>query len=180
MGASRRFQEPGDCRVQASGERRDDDGEEDVRNVSHAREVGSDPDAGDDADEVLALAADVEEAATERERDREARQGERRREDQHLLEVVGVVVHDGRVPPEEDVGVRERDVDVVVAEVDEPRQPCAGDDSLVDLPRVVARRRDDDAAHQEREQGGDHGDDDSAGTLPDREVLGDARRVGGW
>ena len=39
------------------------------------------------ADDVLALAADVEQAAAERERDREAGEDQRRREDQRLLQV---------------------------------------------------------------------------------------------
>ena len=41
----------------------------------------------DRADDVLALAADVEQAAAERERDREAGEDQRRRLDQRLLQV---------------------------------------------------------------------------------------------
>ena len=54
---------------------------------AHALERRADPDGEDRADEVLALAADVEEAAAERERDREPDEDERRRRDQRLLQV---------------------------------------------------------------------------------------------
>ena len=47
----------------------------------------ADPDGRERADEVLALAADVEQAAAERERDREAGEDQRRRMDQRLLQV---------------------------------------------------------------------------------------------
>ena len=53
----------------------------------HARERRADPDGDDRADDVLALAADVEQAAAERERDGEAGQDQRRRQEQRLLEV---------------------------------------------------------------------------------------------
>ncbi len=49
--------------------------------------VGADPDGEDRAHQVLALAADVEHAAAEGERDREPREDQRCREDQRLLEV---------------------------------------------------------------------------------------------
>ena len=52
-----------------------------------ARPGRADPDRDDRPDEVLPLAADVEEAAAERERDGEPRQDQRRRQEQRLLEV---------------------------------------------------------------------------------------------
>jgi hypothetical protein len=58
--------------------------------VGHVRQVGQpDPDlrGRDHSHDVLALAADVEEAAAEGERDGEAGQDQRRRHDQRLLEV---------------------------------------------------------------------------------------------
>ncbi len=95
-------------------------------------------------DDVLALSADVEEAAAEREGDREPGEDQRRRRQQRLREVVRRGVVRVRVPPEPDVSVRERDVDVVVAEVEEPVQTGALEDRLVGRERVVAgceRRR---------------------------------------
>ena len=47
----------------------------------------ADPHRQDRADDVLTLAADVEQAAAERERDRQAGEDQRRRLDQRLLQV---------------------------------------------------------------------------------------------
>ena len=52
------------------------------------RERRAEPDGEDRAGEVLALAADVEHAAAERERDRERREDDRRRQQQRLLQVL--------------------------------------------------------------------------------------------
>ena len=79
------------------------------------------------------------------------------------------------VPPEEDLVMRERDVDVVVAELEEPVQAGAVPDRLVRAQRVVARREHDEAAREEREQHGEERRDDAAGALVEREPLGDAR-----
>ena len=63
--------------------------EQDVRHRRHAREDDADPVRDDEPDEVLALAADVEHAAAEGERDGEAAEDQRRRLQQRLREVVG-------------------------------------------------------------------------------------------
>ena len=78
--------------------------------------------ADERADEVLALAADVEQAAAERERDRQAGEDQRRRHDQRLLQVQR---RDGAV-----LGADPRE---------EPVQPGAVEDRLVGRDRVVAR-----------------------------------------
>ena len=62
--------------------------EQDVERPRQPLEVGPDVERGDEADPVLALPADVEEAAAEREGDGDAGQDERRHEDERLLEVV--------------------------------------------------------------------------------------------
>ena len=180
MRTGRRLEETGDRGPDRSSHRRNDDGEQDVQRVVHSRERRPDPEPRDHADEVLALTADVEQAAAERKRDRQPREDQRRRQDQRLLEVVRRVARDRRVPPEEDVVGRERDVDVVVAEVEEPVQAGLGDDALVDLPGIVAGRGDEDAAHEEGEERRDDRSDDPAGALVDGEALRDARRVGGY
>ena len=64
------------------------DREQDVRQRVHAREGDADPVRDDQADEVLALAADVEHPAAEREGNGEAGEDERRRLQQRLGEVV--------------------------------------------------------------------------------------------
>ena len=110
-----------------------DDPEQDVRERRHARQRGADPDRDVEADEVLALAADVEHAAAERERDREPGQDQRRRLQQRLREVV------------------RRGVDRVGRRVEEPVQAGAVEDVAVGGERVVAGRGDDDAADQERD-----------------------------
>ena len=55
------------------------DREHDVQERRHAVERRADEDRGERADEVLALAADVEQAGAEGERDREAGEDQRRR-----------------------------------------------------------------------------------------------------
>ena len=57
--------------------------------AAHPGEVGADPVRDEEADEVLALPADVEHAGAERERDREPAEDERRRLQERLREVVG-------------------------------------------------------------------------------------------
>ena len=52
------------------------------------RRTRADPDGNDRPDDVLALSADVEEAAAERERDREPGEDERRGHQERLREVV--------------------------------------------------------------------------------------------
>ena len=65
-----------------------DEREEDVRQRAHAGERDADPVRDEQADEVLALAADVEHAATEREGDGKAGEDQRARLQERLREVV--------------------------------------------------------------------------------------------
>ena len=101
----------------------------------HVDERDADPVREIEADQVLAVAADVEHAAAEGEGDGEAGQDQRRRLQQRLAEVVG-----GRVG---DVGVRR---------VREPVQAGAVEDVPVGLDRVVAGAEDEEAADQESER----------------------------
>jgi hypothetical protein len=82
-----------------------------------------------EADDVLALPADVEQARPERVRDRQAREHQRRRQQQRLLEVLG-----------RDRPVLGRDPR------EQPVQPRAVEDRLVGREGVRAREQDDDAA----------------------------------
>ena len=148
-----------------------------MRQVRHVREARADVDPDDRADEVLALTADVEEAAAKRERDREPGEDQRGCRQQRLREVVrGREVRVG-VPPEPDVVVREGEVDVVVAEVEEPVEPGAFEDRLVRAQGVVTGREHDDSARQERDDGGEQRRDDPARALVERELAGDRRGV---
>ncbi len=100
-----------------AGEHREDD----VQQARHALERRADPDGPDPAHDVLALAADVEQAAAEGERHREAGEDQRRRHDQRLLEV------------------QRRDRAVLRARPrEEPVQAGAVEDRLVGGDRVVA------------------------------------------
>ena len=87
-----RLQEAGDPRPDRARERRGGDPEQDVRQRRPAREVDADPVRDDQPDEVLALSADVEEAAAEREGDREAGEDQRRRRQQRLAQVERIEV----------------------------------------------------------------------------------------
>src|SRR5262249_51812225 len=104
---------------------------------------------------------------------------QRRGEQQRLLQGVGVLrLETVRVPREPDVVVRERDVDVVAAWMEEPAQPCAVEDRPVGRERIVAGGdEDDEAAGEERQQGGDDRRDDAARAREDVEALGHARCV---
>ena len=66
---------------------RDDDREHDVDERVETGERRADPDGEERADEVLPLAADVEHAAAERKCDGKAREDQRGRDEQGLLEV---------------------------------------------------------------------------------------------
>ena len=124
----------------------------------------ADPDRHVRADEVLALAADVEHAAAEGEGDGEAGEDQRRGDDQRLLEV------DRRVRACEAGHPRE-----------EPVEAGAVEDRLVRGERVVAGCEHDEAADQEGEQRGDDRDDEAARALgeghPCREARHRARRA---
>ena len=84
---------------------------------------------GDRADDVLALAADVEQAGAERERHGQPDENQRRRQDQRLLQV------------------QRRERPVLGGDPrEEPVQPRALEDRLVGRERARAREGDDDGA----------------------------------
>ncbi len=87
VGADGRTEDPGDPTPDRSADDPRDEPEQHVQRPRGAFQVRPDPERGDEADPVLTLPSDVEEAAAERERDREPGQHQRRREDQSLLQV---------------------------------------------------------------------------------------------
>ena len=148
--------------ISGAGQRADQHRERHVQVRVHALERGADPHGEDPPGEVLALAADVEQAAAECERDGETHEDERRRLDQRLLEVEG------------------RDRVEVPRDLEEPVQPRPLEDRLVRLERVLARRdEDDEAAHDERDQHREERRDEPARPLREGETLAEALlRVG--
>ena len=182
VGADRRLQEPGDP------------GEQRTRERGGARWRGrragtcvmlgerrADPDGGERAGDVLALAADVEEPAAERERDGEPGEDQRRRQQQGLLEGIGVARLEAvRVPAGTRPGVSVNGhADVVAARVEEPAQARPVEDRLVRGERVVAGRRRATTRPPMRNASSvvTSGTTSAAGPLEDVEALGDARRV---
>src|SRR5581483_7909425 len=125
-----RLQEPGDARPHRTRDRRGADSQQHMRKRRPAREGDTDPVGHDQPDEVLALAADVEEAAPERERDGDSDEDQCRRREQRLAQVERAEVDRVGVP----------------GNVEEPVEAGALPDALVRSPRVVPRRRHDDAA----------------------------------
>ena len=120
--AHRRLQEAGDTRPRSARERRGPDRQHDVRQRAHRCELVADPVRDVEADEVLALAADVEHPAAEGEGDGEPGQDQGRRLQERLREVVRGCV--------DEVGRR----------VEEPVQAGAVEDVAVREQRVVAGR----------------------------------------
>ena len=156
VGADGRLQDPGDSAPDRRRRRSDAEREEDVERPRRPLEVRPDVEGREEADPVLALPADVEEAAAEGERDRDSGQDERRHQDERLLEVVrGVLARLARHPREE------------------PVQAGALEDRLVGRDRVRAGDQDDEAADQEGEHRRGDRDEDTAD--PRREPLGDRR-----
>src|SRR6185295_16586223 len=117
-------------------EDRSDAADEDVEGAGHPDEDMPEVERGQKADEVLALAADVEHPAAERERDGQRREHERRRDDERLLEVV-----------------RGAEALVALYPGEEPVQAGAREDRLVGGEGVVPGRHDDETADEEREDG---------------------------
>ena len=159
VGARRRLQQAGDAAPHRAGRARPDHAEHDVQQRRHRVERRAEPDRHVGADEVLALAADVEQAAAERERHRQAGEDQRRRDDQRLLEVEG---GDGAV--------------LLADPREEPVQPGALEDRPVGLDRVLAGERDDEAADREGQQRGQQRRDDAAAAQVAREPAGDRER----
>src|SRR5918999_792693 len=105
------------------------------------------PDRGDRPDDVLALAADVEQAGAERERDGQAGEDQRGRDDQRLLQVERRQVAILAGGPRED-----------------PLEAGALPDRLVGRDRVLADQQHRHPAEQEGEHRREHGHDDAAPT----------------
>ena len=158
--ADGRLQEPRDPRPDRSRGCRHRDPEQDVCRAGHVHGGDAYRVGADQPDEVLAVAADVEQAAAEGERYREADENQRGRLKQRLAEVVGR-------------GVR----DVGLPRVRQPVQARSIEDVPVRLKRVVARREDDEAADQEGDDPGDDRRDPAACPLGEVEAGGDGR---GW
>ena len=135
--------------------------EHDVQQRRRAVERRADVDGGERADEVLALAADVEQAGAERERDGEAGEDQRRRQDQRLLQVQR----------------RERPV-VAGHPREQPVEAGALEDRLVGVDRVGAGGEDEEAADEEREQRGDERDEDAAAAQVARQPRRDGDGAG--
>ena len=150
VGAGGRLQDPGDPRPRSAGGGCGDDREHDVKHRRHPGERRADPYADDPADGVLALAADVEHAGAERERDREADEDQRRGLDQRLLEVA----RRGRALGPGDPG-------------EQPVEAGPVEDRLVGRERVVAGRQHDQPAGDERDYRRDDRHHDAAGTPPE-------------
>src|SRR5919108_406655 len=157
--SDRGAEETGDPSPDGAGERGRDDREQHVRHRRQGREPHAHLEPDDAADDVLALPADVEEAAAEGEGHREPGQDERHRQDERLLQVQRRAEPLGPVHPWE-----------------EPVQPRAVEDLLVGPERVLAGRdEDDEPADEERDDGGEDRRDDAARALVEGEPRGDAR-----
>ena len=146
VGADRRLEDSGDSGPQSTRESPGAGGENDVRNVRQIRHRHSNLRCGDHPGDVLALAADVEEPAPEREGHRETDEDQRRRDDQRLLEV------EGRSEP------------LLAANPgEEPVEAGAVEDRLVGVDRVLAGcEEDDEPSDEEGEQRCEDRCDDSA------------------
>ena len=141
VGARRRLQEPCDPTPDRAHGDRKDEAEQDVRRTRDPRPRRADDHRGEGADEVLALAADVEHPASERERDGEPAEDERSHDDEGLLEVRGL----GRA---------------VAVPGDEPGEARPVEDRAIGVDRVVPGREHDEAADEERERRRDDRDDE--------------------
>ena len=147
-----------------------------------SRQLGqrrADPNAHDRADEVLALPADVEHPAAEGERDREPGEDEPHPDDERLLQVDCrqrlEVVH---VPRKPDVGLGERNPQLVGPDLEEPVEARAFEDRLVRVEGVLpGRGQDDEATDQKREDRRHERHDEPAGLLRNRQPGGEALRV---
>ena len=129
VGSDRRLQDPCDPGVGRSGQRGRHDRERDVDEAVRALERRADPDREVGADEVLALPADVEEPAAERERDREAGENQCGRDQERLLEVLGGPRRG--IPRKPDTGIGERQPDLVRAHSIEPLEARPVPDAFV-------------------------------------------------
>ncbi len=166
MRATRGLEDAGDRRIRRPGERTGHHAEEDVEKRIQPGEVDAEPVGDEQADEVLAVAADVEHPAAEREGHGEAGQDERRRLQQRLRDVVR-----GDDCPSTETSVRR---------MEEPVQSRAVEDLLEDDERLVRTavlcRGDDDPLTTKAKSTVIDRHDDPTGALLQRE----ARREAGW
>jgi hypothetical protein len=145
VSSDRRLQEACDARPQASGEGCGDDRDQDVQEGRQRVQRRPDPDRRDRADDVLALAADVEEPAPEGKSNGQPREHEHRELDQCLLEVA-----------RSQAGIRAR------VPRKKPVQAGPVEDRPVRGQRVLAADDEhDEPAHDEGEQHGQERDDDA-------------------
>ncbi len=149
-----RLEQPGDPRPEPADDAASHDRRHDMQQGGQAVQRGADVDGGEAADEVLTLAADVEQAGAERERDGEAGEDQGCRDDQRLLQVQ---------PGDQAVLARDPG--------EQPVQPRALEDRPVGADRVGAGGEHDEAADRERHQRGDHRDQDAAAA----QVAGERR-----
>ena len=159
------LEEAGDPGEHRAGEHGRDDGEQDERHrgeVDVERYFGRDDDGRGRAGEVLALAADVEEPAAEREGDRDPGEHERHPHEERLLEL-------------------DRRAARVLARLprEEPVEPSPLEDRPVGLDRVpeaLRRREDDDTGQEEGEQRRQERRDEASGLL--QEEVAPERALG--
>src|ERR671914_1468178 len=145
VGPDRRLQRPRDPGPDGAGQTGGRDRQHDVQEAGHPGELRTHPHRGDRSDDVLPLAADVEQPGAERERHREAGQDQRRGDDQGLLQVERGQVAVLAGGPRED-----------------PLEAGALPDRLVGRDRVLADQQHGHAAEQEGEHRREHGHDDAA------------------
>ena len=152
--ARRGAQDPRDPAPQRAARQRGEDRQDDVQELGHAVERRADPHRRDRAGDVLPLAADVEQAGAEGQRDGEAGEDERPGLQQRLLEV-----------HRRDGPVRTGDPG------EEPLKAGALPDRVVRRQRVAAGDEHHQAAQEEGDDRGEDGHEPAAGA----QVVGDAR-----
>ena len=153
--ADGRLQEPGDPGPRRAREGCRPDAQQDVQEGIQSGEVDAEPVGDVEADEVLALPADVEHPAAEGEGDREPAEDERRRLQEGLRQVVRRRGHQA--------GRR----------MEDPVEARPVEDVPVGDERVVTRGEDDDPAHQEGDHDRHGRNDDPPRALPEREAGGE-------
>ena len=179
MRPGHRLEEAGDPRPHRAGERPGDHRRDYVQDTGQARELGPHPDRHDRSDQVLALAADVEHPAAKRECDREPGEHKRHPGDERLLKVgCGERLEVVRLPGERNVGLRERQPDLVGPDLEEPVEPGALEDRLVGREGTLARGdEDNEATDEEGEDGRQQRYGEPAGPLPQGQPRRDAAGV---
>ena len=162
VGSGERLEESCDTRPDGAGQGGKRDADDNMKPVRKGvAPIGAHPDTNDDAHRVLALAADVEETTSERERDGKPRENERCRPKERLREIERRQVEDARVS------------EVIQNQL----TPVPSRIARVGGERVVPRDRNDDAAHEEGEDAGKYRRNDASQLLHDVVAAGDRRRL---